>query len=152
MEAAKTRTEAQSREPEARGVPPDATPPRLRQIPRWMGTRFRERPGQPHKMDKPPYRVVEGKPIRKADKTNPANWSSYEEARAALERGDVDAIGYVFMEDDPFFVVDLDDVIDPETGEIRPEAHEVIHAIGSYSEISCSRRGVHVIGVGAKPA
>jgi hypothetical protein len=127
----------------------ESLPEALRAIPRWMGTRFERR--KDGKTDKPPYRVVSGLPVIKADKTNPENWTTYSEALAAYERGDVDAIGVVFTEDDPYFVVDLDGVIDRDTGEIHPAAAEVIHALGSYTEISCSGTGVHVIGRGAKP-
>jgi putative DNA primase/helicase len=125
-------------------------PEALRSMRRWMGTRF-ERRKDGKKTDKPPYRVVSGLPVIKADKTNPEYWATYSEALAAYERGDVDAIGLVFAEDDSYFVVDLDGVIDRDTGEIYPAAAEVIHALGSYTEISCSGTGVHVIGHGAKP-
>jgi primase-polymerase (primpol)-like protein len=48
-------------------------------------------------------------------------------------------------------VVDLDGVVDVETGEIREEAAEIVHAVGSYGELSCSQTGVHVVGIGQKP-
>jgi putative DNA primase/helicase len=121
----------------------------LRSRPRWMGTRFVVR--KDGKKDKPPYRVVSGLPVIKADKTNRDNWATYSEALAAYTSGQVDAIGYVFTDDDPDFVADLDGVVDRDTGEIHPAAAEVIHALGSYTEISCSGTGVHVIGHGAKP-
>jgi hypothetical protein len=114
-----------------------------------MGTRFKRR--KDDKVDKPPYCVVPGERVAKADKTNPENWATHPEALDALGRGDVDAIGFVFTEEDPFFVVDLDRVIDPDTGEYRPGASEVIHAMDTYTELSCSGRGVHIIGVGTKP-
>jgi primase-polymerase (primpol)-like protein len=50
-------------------------PQALRETPRWMGTRFKKR--KDGKVDKPPYCVVPGKPITKADKTNPENWTTY---------------------------------------------------------------------------
>jgi len=124
-------------------------PQALRSMRRWMGTRFEKR--EDGRVDKAPYRVVPGKPIIKADKTNPDNWATYSEALAACERGDVDALGFVFTEDDPFFVVDLDGVIDRGTGEIREAAAEIIHAVGSYTELSCSGTGAHIIGEGQKP-
>jgi hypothetical protein len=124
-------------------------PEELRNIGRWMGTRFEARGGG--KVDKAPRRVRPGKPIVKADKTDPENWATYSEALAAYERGDVDARGLVFTEDDPYFIVDFDGVIDRDTGEIHPAAAEVIHALDSYTEISCSGTGVHVIGHGTKP-
>jgi putative DNA primase/helicase len=124
-------------------------PEALRSMRRWMGTHFERR--KDGKTDKPPYRVVSGLPVIKADKTNPENWTTFEEAWGAYERGEVDAVGFVFSKDDSFFVVDCDHVIDPDTGEIDPAAADVIHALGSYTEISCSGTGVHVIGHGAKP-
>jgi putative DNA primase/helicase len=130
-------------------TPLEALPEALSTIPRWMGTRFERR--KDGKIDKPPYRVVSGLPVIKADKTNRENWTTFEEAWRAYERSEVDAIGFVFSKGDPFFVVDCDHVIDPETGEIDPAAAEVIHALNSYTELSCSRTGVHVVGHGTKP-
>lgn len=124
-------------------------PQALRDKRRWMGTRFVER--RDGKTDKPPYRVVQGTPIKKADKTDPDNWATYPEALSALERGEVSAIGFVFAEVDGFFLTDLDGVVDPETGELDETASEIIHALNSYTEISCSGTGVHVIGTGEKP-
>jgi len=63
----------------------------------------------------------------------------------------VDGIGYVFTADDPYFALDLDDVIERDTGEIDERAAEIIHTTDSYTEISCSGRGVHVFGQGKKP-
>jgi hypothetical protein len=131
---------------------PAGVPEALRRCRRWMGTRFEPRRGHPGKLDKPPYRVVEGQPIIKADKTDPANWASYEEALAALHAGEVDAIGYVFTEGDPFWVADCDGVVDPDTGEVIPTAADFIHALDSYAELSCSGKGVHVIAQGVKAA
>jgi putative DNA primase/helicase len=130
-------------------TPLESLPEALRTIPHWMGTRFERR--KDGKTDKPPYRVASGLPAIKADKTNPENWVTFEEAWGAYERGEVDAIGFVVSKDEPFFIVDFDGVIDRDTGEINPAAAEVIHALDSYTELSCSGTGVHVIGHGAKP-
>src|SRR5215203_5066906 len=92
-------------------------PEALRSMRRWMGTRFERR--KDGKTDKPPYRVQAGQRVIKADKTDPENWATHAEAMAAYERGDVDAVGFVFTKADPFFVVDLDGVIDRDTGEIH---------------------------------
>jgi putative DNA primase/helicase len=124
-------------------------PKALRKLPRWMGTRYQAR--KDGKRDKPPHRVRRGLSIVKADKTEPDNWATFDEALEAYERGDVDAIGFVITESDPFFLVDCDGVIDTDTGELHPAAAEVIHALCSYTEVSCSGTGVHVIGTGAKP-
>jgi hypothetical protein len=124
-------------------------PKALRDLPRWMGTRFeRKRDGR---VDKPPYCIRPGSKFVKSDKTDPANWCTFEEATSALGRGDVDDIGFVFTDEDPFFVVDLDGVVDRESGEINASAAEIIHTMASYTEISCSGTGVHVVGIGTKP-
>src|SRR5918994_4360666 len=124
-------------------------PKALRDLPRWMGTRFeRKRDGR---VDKPPYCIRPGSKCVKSDKTDPANWCTFEEATSALGHGDVDAIGFVFTDEDPFFVVDLDGVVDRESGEINASAAEIIHTMASYTEISCSGTGVHVVGIGTKP-
>ena len=124
-------------------------PEALRSMRRWMGTRFERR--KDGKTDKPPYRVVSGLPIIKADKTHPENWTTFEEAWRAYQRGEVGAIGFVFTEGDSFFVLDCDHVIDPNTGEIDPAAADVVHALDSYTELSCSGTGAHVVGHGTKP-
>jgi putative DNA primase/helicase len=125
---------------------PDHIPNQVQQIPRWMGTFLEEKPNGG--LNKPPVCI---RTLRKADKTNAKNWCSFKEARAALERGDVDAIGFVFTKDDPFTVFDFDDDLDPETGEISLDADEVVSATDSYSETSISGRGLHVIVEGKKP-
>jgi hypothetical protein len=130
-------------------TPLESLPEALRTKPQWMGTRFERR--NDGKIDKPPYRVVSGLPVIKADKTNPENWATFEEAWGAYERGDVDAIGCVVTEDDPFYLVDVDGVIDPDTGEIHPAADEIIHTMRTYAERSCSGMGVHLVGEGKKP-
>jgi putative DNA primase/helicase len=124
-------------------------PESLRSLPQWMGTRFEVQPDG--RLDKPPYQVGKGKGIIKADKTNPANWATFDEALTAYERGEVDAVGFVFTEGDPFFGADGDDVIDRDTGEINPNAAEVIHALNSYTEVSCSGTGIRIVAVGKKP-
>jgi primase-polymerase (primpol)-like protein len=59
-------------------------------------------------------------------------------------------IGFVFTESDPYCGIDLDDVID-ENGVIDPEAHAIIDKMDSYTEVSQSGRGIHIIVRGKKP-
>jgi DNA-binding transcriptional regulator GbsR (MarR family) len=124
-------------------------PDRLKADKRWMGTRLEELPNG--KWSKPPYRVRVGRPVVKADKTNPENYATFEEALEALTSGAVDAIGFVFTNDDPLTVVDLDDAVDPETGEIDAWASNIQTRFDTYWEISVSGRGLHIICEAQKP-
>ena len=80
-----------------------------------------------------------------ASATGPATWSSFEEVVAAYEAGGFDGIGFVFSKNDPYGGIDLDDCRDPATGDIAPWAQEIIDKFASYSEVSPSGTGVHIL-------
>ncbi len=60
-------------------------------------------------------------------------------------------MGFVFTEDDPVVGVDLDDCRDPETGDIDDTAQDIIERLDSYTEISPSGTGYHVLIKGELP-
>jgi putative DNA primase/helicase len=57
----------------------------------------------------------------------------------------------VFSDDDPFCGIDLDKCRDLETGKINADAQKIIDDFASYTEISPSGKGVHIILNGKKP-
>jgi len=65
--------------------------------------------------------------------------------------GKADGVGFVFTDDDPIVGVDLDDCRDPETGEVDSEAQDIIERLDSYTEISPSGTGYHVLIEGELP-
>ncbi len=95
---------------------------------------------------KPPYNPRTG---RMASCGNPATWGSFEEALAAYRSGDFEGIG--FQLGPPFVGIDLDHCRDPETGVINPEARRVIGDLNSYTEVSPSGEGVHILVKGELP-
>jgi primase-polymerase (primpol)-like protein len=105
----------------------------------WLCWRIEERDGEPTKV---PYGPRTG---QRADSTAPETWGSYDEAVTAYEEHSYDGIGFVFTPDDDLCGVDLDKCVDPETGEIEEWAQEVIEELDSYTEISPSGTGVHVL-------
>ncbi len=105
----------------------------------WVCWRTEERDGKPTKV---PYGPLTGE---KAGSTNPETWASYSEAVAAYKEHGYDGIGIAFTPEDDLCGVDLDDCLNPETGEIEPWAQEVIEELDSYTEISPSGTGVHVL-------
>lgn len=57
-------------------------------------------------------------------------------------------IGFAFLEGDGLVGIDLDDVLDEETGEMREHFVSIIEACSSYTEWSPSGKGVHIIAAG----
>jgi putative DNA primase/helicase len=84
----------------------------------------------------------------KARTNDPSTWGTFESASKMAYR--YDGIGFMFSDEDPFTVVDLDHCMD-ETGTIKDEARTIVNDLNSYSEISTSGKGVHVIIDARKP-
>ncbi|POG54425.1 hypothetical protein AUR65_015800 [Haloferax marisrubri] len=57
----------------------------------------------------------------------------------------------MFTEDDPIVGVDLDDCRDPETGDVDDDAQDIIDRLDSYTEVSPSGTGYHVLIKGELP-
>ena len=110
----------------------------------WVTWRAEARAGR---IIKPPYNPQTG---RLASCADPATWASFEEALAACQGGDFDGIG--FQLGPPFVGIDLDHCRDPETGVIRAEAMAIIDELDSYTEVSPSGEGVHILVKGELPA
>jgi hypothetical protein len=82
---------------------------------------------------------------------DPTTWGTVEEAVSRAERDGLDGVGFVFSEDDPYCGVDLDGCRDPETGNLEGWAQEIIDELASYTEVSPSGTGIHVIVRGVLP-
>src|SRR5215218_8125342 len=111
----------------------------MRDLRQWLCWRFEERDGKPTKV---PYDPSTGE---KAESTNPKTWTSYEKAVSECKKHGYEGIGFVFTPEDDLCGVDLDKCLDPETGKLERWAREVIEELNSYTEISPSGKGVHVL-------
>jgi len=131
----------------ARETKPPALVPRFEMVPdtltihhRWLVWRWELRPKKADRgkeWTKPPYNARTG---GAGSSTDAETWSTFEEAVAAYDRGGWDGIGIALAP--PLSGVDLDDVVDTETGKIHPEALQIVGEVKSYTEISPSgRRG-----------
>jgi putative DNA primase/helicase len=112
----------------------------VKDLEQWVCWRSEGR-GQNAKRTKVPYSPRSGTRARSDD---PATWGTLAEAERAAQN-DFDGIGFVFATSDPYCGVDLDSCVDPETGEIEPWATKVLDELDSYTEISPSGTGLHVI-------
>jgi len=86
-----------------------------------------------------------------ASATDPDTWRSFETAVEYLETDTVDGVGFVFTDEDPLVGVDLDDCRDPDTGAVDPPAKDIIVRLDSYTEVSLSGTGFHVLVAGELP-
>ena len=84
-----------------------------------------------------------------ASSTDPNTWCSFEQAKKAVELGEITYPGFVFN-DNGIVGIDIDDGYDQE-GLISPLASDIIGACGSYTEKSKSGRGFHILLKGDIP-
>jgi putative DNA primase/helicase len=88
---------------------------------------------------------------RQASPTNPRSWGTFEQARAAYDRGGFDGVGFVLTADDPYCGIDLDHCRDPKTGSIADWATAIIERLDSYTEMSPSGTGIRIFLRGSLP-
>lgn len=82
----------------------------------------------------------------RASSADPATWSDYATACAAVERYGFDGVGFVVTAADDIVGGDLDGCRDPESGRIHPVALDIITRFATYTEVSPSQRGVRFFG------
>jgi len=86
-----------------------------------------------------------------ASSTESETWASFEAALEYTETAHADGVGFVFTDDDPIVGVDLDDCRDPETGDVDDAALDIIERLDSYTEVSPTGTGYHVLIRGELP-
>ena len=80
----------------------------------------------------------------------PKSWGSLPDALTALESGNFSGIG--FMITPPLSFIDLDHSYDRTTGTITdPKAAEIVQSMNSYTEVSPSGTGLHILAFGQLP-
>ena len=82
-----------------------------------------------------------------AKSNDPSTWSSLDEALKALLTGKYDGIGFMFSK--PFAGIDIDHCI--VNGKLTSAAQELIKKFDSYTEISQSKEGIHILINGQLP-
>ncbi|MDM8289241.1 DUF927 domain-containing protein [Slackia piriformis] len=118
-------------------------PAELKAEARWVCWRREERGGKATKL---PVCAANG---RMAKSTDPATWATFEDAVAAVGRWRCDGVGFVFGPDRAYTGLDLDHVI--EGGVLDPAYRWVVEEAGTYTEVSPSGDGLHLIFRGGKP-
>ena len=122
----------------------DVIPSALRDLPQWVLWRREERKGKLTKVPYTPYGSL-------ASSIDPQTWSTFEITRKAYEKGGYDGLGFVFVRELGLTAIDLDHCRDPSTGEIDGWALDIIERFNSYTEVSPSGEGVHILIKGSLP-
>lgn len=117
-------------------------PQELKNLNQWVT--YKLIPRDNGKTDKPLFTPSTGNLASHGD---PKTWASFEEAVRTLQssNGMYQGIGFVFNYYEPYCGIDFDGCRNPETGEIDPEVLNHIKKLNSYTEVSPSDRGIHVI-------
>jgi putative DNA primase/helicase len=99
------------------------------------------------KPDKVPYSARTG---RRASSTDLLTWSTFQEALEAHGTGEYAGLGFVFSSADPYTGIDLDNCVGGD-GEIALWALEIVRYFDSYTELSATGSGLHIIVRGEVP-
>jgi|SRR5215216_1290187 len=94
---------------------------------------------------KAPLIAIKSGTVFAASSTDSNTWRTYETALATHSDNEhISGIGRVIAADEDYVGIDLDDCLDPDTGDLTPWANTIITRLNSYSEISPSLTGVKI--------
>jgi putative DNA primase/helicase len=120
-------------------------PKQLAERKQWIVWKNQVRDGERTKI---PYNPVTGEPASTADSST---WADLETAYESYREGSFDGIGFVFSEEDSFTGIDLDHCRDAKTGKLDERDAEIVKKLDSYTEVSPSSEGIHIIVEAEKP-
>ena len=112
----------------------------LKQVPQWVGHQ--------NKIPKDPHTG------HNASSINPSTWSNAASAWQAKSRYRWDGIGFVFTIGSGVVGVDLDKCFirdELNVRHLKPWARDVVHCLNSYTEVSPSGQGLHILCRGKIP-
>ncbi len=121
----------------------DCVPSDLSNRNHWVCWRAVERDGKTTKLP------VNSRTGGLASSTNPGTWTDYNTALTAAKQHGW-GVGFVFA-GDGLVGIDLDACLDPATGDIAAWAADILNDLDSYTEISPSGTGLHILLGGSIP-
>lgn len=121
-------------------------PDELRNTPHWVVWRYEDT--QADKPTKVPYSPHSFQ--TRANVNDPSTFGTFEQAAQACQDGWFSGLGFVLTQNDPYCFIDLDDTEGNQ--QLYETQFEIYRRLGSYTEMSPSGKGVHIIVKGALPA
>ena len=122
----------------------DTFPARLLEMPRWVCWM---RTTDPKKPDRPRKVPMAADGNGKAACNRPATWGVFSQAAETCIRKEYDGLG--FMLGDGIFGIDIDHCLS--NGQPNELAQEIINRVPTYTEISPSGTGLHLLALGSLP-
>lgn len=125
---------------------PYIIPLKIKEYPQWIVWRLEEKQGD-KKSTKVPYNphVI----TERASSTDRKTWGTFDEAVEVYNTSLFSGVGFVFSKDDPFIGIDFDHCLVDR--KINKCAFVNTKLFDSYTEVSQSGTGLHVIGIGDNP-
>lgn len=123
-------------------------PQAMRERTQWLLYRMEQVEGEPKPRKVPYYASGRRRMGKQGSDEDRAALVTFDQALARLARPGFSGLGFAFLPGDGLIGIDVDRAIDPDTGEVAEHCREIISRCGSYTELSPSGTGVHVIVVG----
>lgn len=99
------------------------------------------KPGRP----KPIKMPIDPKTGRAAKSTDSSTWGTWDEAIACMQKDpSISGVGLVFRRENGLVGIDLDNVIDA-NGDLLPDVEALVNDFKSYTELSPSGKGLHIL-------
>ena len=128
------------RPPEALKVVPEVIPDELQEREQWVCWDWA---WKVNRWGKPP--------ISPRTKAVGSECGTFSEAMAFADAQALAGVGFVLTDDDPYVILDYDRCRDPATGELTSRARMIVDLFASYTEVSPSGRGIHIVVKGKLP-
>lgn len=111
----------------------------------WLVWRFESRPGDKKPRKVPYYCNGKRRTGAQGSESDRGALVDLAAAKAVLTKGKYSGVGMALLPGDGLIGIDLDGMIDGDAGEISERGENIITACASYTELSPSGKGVHII-------
>jgi len=125
-----------------------AIPEALKSRPQWLCWCLEQKAGAKKPAKMPYYASGKRRTGVQGSEADRAALVTFDVAVAAMVSTKATGIGFAFLPGDGLIGIDLDKMVDAQTGELSPRAQKIIEACASYTEWSPSGNGFHIYVLG----
>ena len=118
----------------------DSIPSELKELDQWVLWEYRG-----NREGAKPTKIPIQTDTTRAATNDVSTWTNFDAAKQALLDGIGRGLGFVFTAEDQMLGIDLDGCRNPTTGELEGWAEMIVNQLSSYTEISPSGAGIHIV-------